>query len=216
MIERRRAIIAAQNEFIPPEYQKYDYLQLRNTKSYFDTGVAGNDNTIKLDFAIFVETRGNWAPIFGNYNGNNQTTCWMFRHGADINGFNFVCNNRKVAESYGMSFSTSAVQKKIDIHMEYGKAKMTYNGETQSAQMPPSSGSFSESTYNIFIGDYATHQNNEKINRFYYFRVSSGGKLIRNYIPVVRKSDSKAGFYDTVNYTFNPSIGTVDFVAGND
>lgn len=210
----RRAIIAGQDQFIPPEYQKYDYLQTDAYKSYIDTGVAGNDDSIKIDLTLVPYTQGNYYPILGNYNGNNQNSCWMLRYGGNARQLSFVLNNNKVTSSYLLAVDDSTVVgKKLKIHMEKGYAVVDNNGNEYSCT---TTGSETQSTLNIYIGNYATPVTYGAYNRLYAVKISKGGVLVRNYVPCYRKLDNKAGFYDTVKCTFNPSIGTSDFVAGND
>lgn len=46
--------------------------------------------------------------------------------------------------------------------------------------------------------------------------ISDSGIAVRNYIPVKRNSDNKAGLYDLVNNQFYVSPNNVNFVAGNE
>mgnify|MGYP007122046486 CR=1 FL=1 len=75
------------------------------------------------------------------------------------------------------------------------------------------------STKNICIGSVSTTNTSGYATkaRFYgSFKIFKQNELIRDYYPCVRLSDNTAGFFDVVNRTFNPSIGSVDFIAGND
>jgi len=45
-------------------------------------------------------------------------------------------------------------------------------------------------------------------------QMTSYGILIRSYVPCIRKIDSVAGMYDTVNGTFSVNAGTGSFIAG--
>ena len=216
MMGIRRAILMNADQ-LPPGYQEYDYVQTVSAKSYADTGVPGNDDTIQIDCTFQVQSTANWSPIFGSYNGNNQTTCWFLRQGGNPYAINFTSNWGKVSggsTSIALNVSTIAGVK-IAAHMELGKLAITYNG-TKDAKTQVIERA-TPSILNIFIGNFATPQNYYSPTRFYGpFRIWSGGKLVRDYRPAVRLRDSKAGFYDMVNYTFNPSIGTAEFVAGND
>jgi hypothetical protein len=46
---------------------------------------------------------------------------------------------------------------------------------------------------------------------YYYVKIWDGETLVRNYVPAKRLADNVYGFYDTVNSTFNPSIGDNGF-----
>ena len=103
--------------------------------------------------------------------------------------------------------------------MEYGFGTLKYQDATYSISPVADSG-YETSALNIYIGKNGPNASNSTTvpsNRFHdYVKIWKQGSLVRNYIPCYRKSDNKAGFYDTVNHTFNPSIGSAEFVAGND
>lgn len=219
LIDIRRMIIEAQDQLLPPEYQKCDYLQTVGTASYIDTGVAGNDNTIKIDFIIEVLSKGNYSGIMGNHDGENKK-CWRFIQAASnvSNAFNFSLNNRHAGSSSRLTISevSSIVGLPIIVHMEYGLGTLTYQNVTYT--ISPSTNTNDVSDKNIFIGingPSMTPSATSPNNRFHsYVKIYKSGYLIRNYVTCYRKSDNKAGFYDTINHTFNPSIGTQEFTAG--
>lgn len=57
------------------------------------------------------------------------------------------------------------------------------------------------------LGNYSTY-------KLSYCRMWQNGKLVRSYMPVLRKSDNIAGLLDTVNNVFYPSVGTAQFTKG--
>ena len=204
---------------LPPAYQKCDYLQTVGTASYIDTGVAGNDNTIKIDFIIEVLSKGTYSGIMGNHDGENKK-CWRFiQSAANIsNSFNFTLNNRRAGASPRCAISavSSVVGLPIIVHMEYNLGTLTYQNITYSTSTTEDTNETSNK--NIFIGNNGPSikpSETNPNNRFHsYVKIYKSGYLIRNYVPCYRKSDNKAGFYDTINHTFNPSIGTQEFTAG--
>lgn len=209
-------------EFIPPAYKKYDYIQTTGTASYFNTGVAGNDNTIQMDFTIMALGKGSYSGgIVGNHD-TEQLKCWRFIQGSasNYNGYCMTLNNRRAGSSSTASVTAidSIINKKIKAHMEYGYGYLEYNNVKYS--ITPANDTYDTSTLNIAIGINGPTKTGSKTaisHRFYgSFKIRKGGKLIRNYFPVVRKYDGKVGFFDTVNGTFNPSIGTAEFKIGVD
>ena len=109
---------------------------------------------------------------------------------------------------------TSMVNKKFTVRMSYGTATIT--GEKEETKTTPYAEKLTnETTIAVGASRPAVTGGSSKF-RFYIFKMWSQDKLIRDYRPCIRKSDNKAGFYDMVNHTFNPSIGTADFIAGND
>ena len=207
---------------LPPAYTRCDYLQTVGCASNIDTGVEGNDDTIEIDFGIEVLSKGNYSPIFGNNDGEDKT-CWRLIQSTtnNVDRFHFTLNDKKAGASPAVVITgiDTIVNKKFRVHMEYGDGYIEYNNIKYYVNSHITDSS-EKSTNTIYIGkngpDYG---NNASLpsNRFHdFFKIKKQGKLVRYYIPCIRKSDSKAGFYDLINHTFNPSIGSVDFVAGND
>lgn len=221
ILERKKRILMAQDQFVPPGYQKYDYLETPYNAegySYINTGIAGNNNNLKFVFNYMALERRGYGRILGSWS-SESTACWRLIQSSNTTTtryYIYTANSRRASSSTSIAIGengTSIIGTKASFELEYGKCKTNYGANTESAD-----GS-TVSTNNFSIGTrYAGDTSNGCAKgRFYdYFRIFDNGKLIRNYIPVVRKSDNKAGFYDTVNHTFNPSIGTVDFTAGND
>ena len=213
LMAARRRILMDTGEFIPPGYQQYDYLKTNQYKSYIDTGVPG-DNTLQLDFTFSPLYSSSWAPIFGNYDGNRNNLFWGMRQTDSNKYLQLFAGCASIANQQSVHFDESVIGRKIEVSLGYASAKFTIDGTEYSPSLTEYSGT--ASNLNIFIGNFATTQAYGTTNAFYKIRITKNGKAIRNYIPVVRKSDSRAGFYDTVNCTFNPSIGASDFTAGND
>lgn len=209
-------------DFIPPAYKKYDYIQTVGTASWFDTGIAGNDNTIEIDFTIMALGKGSYSGgILGNHD-TEQLKCWRFIQGAatNYNGYCITLNNRRAGSSSTASVTAidSIINKKIKAHMEYGTAYLEYNDIKY--YITPANDTYDTSTLNIAIGiNGPTKSSSTTVvsHRFYdSLKIRKGGKLIRNYFPVVRKLDGKVGFFDTVNGTFNVSAGPAEFRVGTD
>lgn len=64
-------------------------------------------------------------------------------------------------------------------------------------------------------GTNTTSMNYSGLDSCWWFKVyDNNGTLIRDYVPIMRLSDSKYGLWDKVNKTFNVSPNGVDFVGG--
>lgn len=218
IVVRRRLM---SNGPLPPMYRRCDYLQTTGSNARINTGVAGNDDTLVMDFDYATITRQAYGGAFGNYT-NENARCWRLINPSgtgDTRQYLFTARNRKAGSSSGINVvpdGESMIGKRINFRFSYGQCTVTYGNYTTTVS-PTSDGTTSESTTNITIGAaYGTATGGTLVGRFWHFKIWRQGTLVRNYIPCVRVSDSKAGFYDTVNHTFNPSIGTADFVAGYD
>lgn len=220
VMDDRRRILLAQDGFVPPEYAIYDYLVCTGYKAVIDTGVPGNDETLVIDFSYMPVTVGNYGGQIGNY-VDEDTACWrIIKSTSTYNQYMiFSLGNRKAGSSpSGKAVSGETVNGvRVDYHLTYGAFSLkSYDGQISSGSAVTDSSP--RSTGNIALGcnRVITNGTGTSQSRIYSCRIKSHGKLIRSYVPVVRKSDSKPGFYDTVNCTFNPSIGTAEFIAGND
>ena len=220
----RRSIISAQDQFVPPEYQTCDYFEMNGRNARIDTGVAGNDNTLKFEFTYMPLAQRNYYGHFGNYVDEN-TKCWrLIQNTSSLpRVYTFTTNIRRAGSSNGIdavSLSTgSIINIKSHFVIEYSKISVSSSDGYTDSRTQIDDGTTTVSTRNIAIGSTSTTTTglDGYYARFYGdFKIWRGNALIRNYVPVVRKSDNKTGYYDTVNCTFNPSIGTADFIAGNE
>ena len=48
----------------------------------------------------------------------------------------------------------------------------------------------------------------------YYTKILDNGTLVRDFVPVIRKSDNKPGMWDKVTRTFYTNSGTDEFLYG--
>ena len=209
LMEIRRRMM--QEDVLPPKYQRVEYIT-GSLRSYFDTGVAGNDNTLKIDLIYKAENMSAYAPIVGNYDGNRNKNCWCLRQNDNVKQISFLSNSSSFATNIGiMQFDVDTLLgKKVQAHFEYGELVCIVNGIEYSHTIREYSATTSEA--NIFVGNYPATVSYGTSHSFYSLRITKQGKLIRNYIPCYRKSDNKAGMYDLVNHTFNPSTGAADFI----
>ena len=203
-------------------YRRVDYLDCTGNDARIDTGVPGNDNTLAFEFAYAVMSRSNYAGHFGNYDGENKR-CWRVIQGTSSSPRNMLvgANNRKAGSSTSISVVSEStgdvIGIRVDYELSYGKCVTHGSDGTDTSTTITDDTTQDESTTNICIGAVKTSSTGgTHKGRFWHCKIWRGGELIRNYVPCVRKSDSKAGFYDLVNGTFNPSIGSAEFVAGMD
>ncbi len=206
---------------LPGAYQRADYLECTGYNARIDTGVAGDNETLRFQFDYMALNAGNYAGHFGNYVDEN-TKCWRLIQSVTTSPRVFVVSlgNRKAGSGSGFSAVSAEtgtiVGARINFELTYGHCvtkctdgtNINFSAETDSS---PANSS------NIAIGSRNVSTTGGSIKgRFWYVKIWDGDTLIRDYVPCVRKSDSKAGFYDMVNKTFNPSIGSADFIAGMD
>ena len=167
-----------------------------------------------------------YTGVFGNYKSENDNYCWRIICLANTSvyfkaAFYYTLGNGSPGGGGTGSFDPvgtriEALNQKIKFTMTYGKLILSSVG-LDNVTKTVANMTKTANTNNIIIGALSIG-NTGGTTKFhiYRFKIWSPDKLIRDYHPCVRLSDNKAGFYDMVNYTFNSSIGSVDFVAGND
>lgn len=219
IVTLRRSIL--QNEgHLPPMYVEYDWLETPYNSAgyaYIDTGVAGNNNDLKLIFDYMALERRSYGRIIGSWNSEDNT-CWrllQYSGTTETVYYLFTANNRKAGSSYSIQAAPtggSIVGYKAHIELEYGKCTTPIATKTA----PDDGSAVSDRTISIGTRYPGDTSNGCAKGRFYRFRIYDSSSLIRDYHPCIRLKDNKAGFYDIINHTFNPSLSTIDFIAGND
>lgn len=233
MIHNAKLAMMAHSHDLPPAYQQYDYLRTSGNNARIDTGITGDDTTlqIKCEFK-FTQINNSYIGVFGNYKNENDAYCWRAilpnvstypepnflyvtaGNGTPGNG-NGLSSTMLIRPCYENNTNPPILDKKIKIDMKYGSCH--FISSTKDSIVTATTKTADANTNNICLGAMSTTSAGGTTQcRIYSFKLYSQNHLVRNYVPCIRKSDSKAGFYDLVNHTFNPSIGSVEFVAGNE
>jgi hypothetical protein len=220
LMAARRRILMQTGDLLPPQYKPCDYIRTISHNAKFDSGVQGDDTTlvIEFDWKGSLGEATSWGSYYGmlgqlSVSGKQRWCIMRYTYASDPNAtYLLTYAGTGVAKTlfpYGSGITFA--DKKMHFEIEYGKC--TINGVSQE-----SSSTDPLNDEHIYFG--TTSPTSSGINKHYgYFwgiKMWSGGNLIRDYRPCIRLRDNKAGFYDLVNRTFNPSIGTANFVAGYD
>ena len=217
MMDIRRSILMNVVE-MPPIYQAYDYLQTTGGKARIDTGIAGNDTTIQIAGDIKEMTFGAFNAFLGNH-VNDSSLCWRVLQPSANTGANVLFNMYRdsTTDVPVPSGTWQNLPVRFQFLLKHSYAEVTLNGVTTSRTYSSGSDSKPTNNENIGIGSRnATRGSGTATHRIYSVKIWRQGALVRDYRPCIRVSDNVAGFYDVVNSTFNPSIGTEAFIAGND
>lgn len=190
----------------PLPYTELEYIESTGTQ-WIDTGVMGDSNKkIIFDCSTTGTPSGN---VFGAWSQNN---CLMAEYLLNkvIVYYNITNNN--------LSYSPCEANTRYKYDISNSLVNVT-RGDGTVLINKSQSGSFNTST-TIYL--FARHINRSGDNKpdgispikFYSCQIWDGSILIRDYIPVTRKSDSKVCIYDKVSETFFENRGTGEFVAG--
>lgn len=205
LMQRRRELMAMQSE-LPSAYRKVEYLQSSGTQ-YFWTDVNVQDGlTVE---SVQTIASGNDSYLFGGAaNADNERS--------NFNGFYVLRLQGAYPVSYyngGPNLAYNTVYRIKTTHTDgtitaYVNDALYYTG-TRTGTTPETGAKCVCFGARAMTGAALTgHLYKGKV---YSVKVSKGNELLANYIPCVRKSDSKPGMYDTVSKTFYTNAGTGEF-----
>lgn len=192
-------VIYSKKVDIPDDYFVLDYIEA-NGSQFIDTGYMSTPNTrICVDYQYFsltVQQRVFCVPfglrLDAYINGNGY---FAFAYQNDTG--NWVATNI-VADTNRHTFDLDGKNKtyKIDDGLLYSTS---LSGYTATNNASSSLLFFCESGAN-----YASA-------RFFGANIYENGILVRNFVPVQRKSDNSIGIYDTINNSFYGNSGSGTF-----
>lgn len=213
LIERRREMLMTQPS-LPEEYREVEWL-----------GTEAGVPIPYIDMGFYLTDE--FEAKIHYYNNKNEAFLFGARKSASASPY---CNVNIERTNRGDFTRFDYANKKFTQDADKWPYKLgeflftfenriaaLYNISTgESKAIDYSSISFSPYTQQTLLlfaahtGDQISTGDTEGNLRIYSAKFKIGGKLMRNFIPCVRKSDSKAGMYDTVTKTFyrnsrNPS-----------
>lgn len=183
------------------DYTIISYLQCTGSQ-YIDTGCKfDNQYSYTIDCEIDNE---NGNQLFGMK--------WWYDHAVFIsNNKYYVCNTENhvydtlISAGNRVIINISLLNKTINIDysdIHYSHSFNSFN---------PSS-----SIYPVVLGACWTSWNNKLSEygkgKIYSFKYYENGVLLRDMVPVIRKSDNKPGMYDKVSQIFLTNQGTGEFI----
>lgn len=188
---------------IPDDYYPVEWIQ-NDSSAYINTGVKTTANTRFITEIDFTQTATGWLELFGQYTVP-RLAIWT-----EGNGFWIYHNNAN------NKFSDSRLGHYL---IDVRPTVMYINNISQAITQGTATVDF-----NLF--DIAGQGYGHVIMKMYHCRFYDGTMPVRDYVPVVRKSDSKAGLFDLVTDTFyttssgaftaGPALGTTEFdISGN-
>lgn len=191
-------------------YVFVDHIVGTGYKSHIDTGVPGDDDTLKFEGCFSCDTYTEWFAFFGNYTKSGDNYWRLAFTDSDIGSLSWVTNAS--AGFASRARQGSLVNFRVPFMIENLHAIYTVDGHVTEGTRTSKTSGVTNNT-NIAIGSLNTTNNSGGYTKttWYYFKIYQGETLIRDYKPCLRISDRKYGFFETLSKTFCPSIGTVDF-----
>lgn len=184
---------------VPVEYQELQYIaSTASGGQYVDTGwVYNSAYTITIKFQCATANAGN--VVCGAFGGDVASMVTLPQNGDD--GLQFLAG---IGTAAIVSSSVTGVKTAV-----INSNSVVVNGTSYSF----STGYTGSLNMYLFAANYAgqTAMWGGAV-KIYSFKISSGSTDYIDYVPVKRKSDNKAGFWDVVNKRFITGVGT--FTAG--
>ena len=196
------------------EYRRVEYIEAKQTGASqaanggdktqcIDTGYRHNAKT-EVDVRVAYTGLGNYQVVYGARNTGNNAT----QFGAWVHGSVFMKN---ACTGQASDSSNAAANNKIyDIHISKSGANTVTSPDDASINYNLGNGNGTDGN-NTSGNDFllAMNQSNNSSTgswpckcKVWFCKIYDDGALVRDFVPVVRKSDEVAGFYDTVNNQF--------------
>lgn len=187
---------------IPDAYQRVEYVAIGSSGPYIDLGFVPLDHYVYAD--ILIVTYAADVTIFGTEANNTY-----FHMTEYSNRWYWGTNGAEKNNAAGGAANASRYILQYNLGSNY---EVYSNGIFLGSGFPITT----TAGNNLFIAKRNTRRGQNL--RYYAFQATdkSTGEMIRNLIPVYRKSDNEVGFWDTINEVFYTNDGTGAFVAGPD
>jgi len=201
VMQRRRELMGVQAGGLPRIYQKVECLQSQ-PGTYIDSGVQiTSDLIFELTFKLLEVTNGRY--IQGVYLGNNGVF-YLYVSTGSAGGY--------LQLAYGSPYKNTTRRADTDKHLLRCEIiESVAHCYMDNIDVWSSSAVNKFPTNSIFIAGSSMGSSIIPCNT-YSVKMIKGNKLIKEFVPCVRKSDSKPGMYDTVSKTFYTNAGTGEFI----
>lgn len=213
MMAIRRSIM--QGRQLPPGYQRVEYISGTGTQ-YIDSGIACTSD-LGIDFSFEISTSVNAALC-----GGIDTRSPMFRHHGSPYSFgegdNYMYNFSVSGYVIPVSISPPQLNTRYRIRLDPSIGTYDISGDNYSASgtfTPPAYKSTGRN-YGILARISQTGAIQSRPSKIFYFKFWRGGKMIGDFVPCYRKTDSVAGMYDLVTNVFFTNAGSGTFGVGPD
>lgn len=198
-------------------YIEVEYIAIANGNPYIDTNFIHTANT-KVEIKFFASSTNltNFVGLMGARQVNKNYYAYVF----------FTRFNNSLRFAYcrtGNEIAVDGLYDKEITLITYRNSATFTDGTT--INTITSTGTINQGTNNFLLFNINTGGQNAVVldstnvsgTRIYYCKIWSdnGETLVRDFIPVIRKSTGKACLYDKVTETFFENQGTGDFVAGS-
>ena len=192
---------------LPLGYTEVEYLQSSGTQ-YIDTGFIPTNDNFKFEIRMLSP---NTSAYLGYRSVNSGTATGDMRWFFNYNDGRVAIRYGNTTENSTLSFDTQTTHKFYFNGSSLYVDDVNYLTTTKKYATPvyKSFYLFSVNTSGYYSTDIANF-----VGRIYYTKIWDNGILVRNFVPVIRKSDNAVGMYDIVTKQFFENQGTGTFNYG--
>lgn len=194
-------------EGLPKEYRRLQYIKSTGVE-YIDTNLSAPEG-FEVEIKINIDkVTGSWAPILGAHEPSAPYKRNFIAYGS----------NKKMEMDAGDKITQTSVTLTGDDVIKASNVKNNFylniNGTNYDPTITTNSSNIAYSGRTLHL----LHNNGYDIGyttgKVYYCKITVGGVLVRNFVPVARLTDNKIGLYDTINGVFYTNPGLGEFNAG--
>lgn len=214
ILATRKRIMSQTWDMIPLKYQPVEYISAKDSNPYIDMGIQ---LTNECEMEVHYYNNKNEAFLFGVRKAMNTSPYCNFNiEKAADNRSRLDYGNKKGTVSTGFAFTGYHNGEFIfKFHNRIASLKRVSTGETVEKDFSGAAYA-SYSDYNMLLFAVNTNGSLSLGNdtgelRVYSAKFWLGGQLVRDFVPCVRKADSKPGMYDRVSKTFFTNVGSGEF-----
>ena len=222
---------------IPDEYQRVEYIENSGTQ-YINTGYYWTSDNVRAVLSANVTTHNQGESLFGNeeYIGgdryfaliphNSGGTMKIFSLDRFLIEFTYPLSTDMILD---VSASTKGSDKYVNLAITSNGSTKNYGGKaTTGGSVITNPNNLKTGVGEIYL--FANHNSGPgavtggtpdmsarqiiRKMKVYSFKMYDNNILVRDFVPVVRKSDGVAGMYDMVESKFYTNAGSGAFIAG--
>ncbi len=198
---------------LPMEYQEVEYIE-SNGNSWIDTGFVFDSNTKVIVDVSLVHNKDGGTYILGG-----RKTYKDLDYVISLNDVGKTGHRNTLLNIYGSQSSATEtylvdnVQYRIfkDKNNLYSNGKLISTLDEEVFETPTTAYLF-----NVHISGTISAGNKPMVGKMFSCVIYDDDICVRNFVPCYRKSDHKAGMYDTISDTFFSSVTNADFFVGAD
>lgn len=194
-------------EGLPKEYRRVQYIKSTGVE-YIDTNLSAPEG-FEVEIKINIDkVTGSWAPILGAHEPSAPYKRNFIAYGS----------NKKMEMDAGDKITQTSVTLAGDDVIKASNVKNNFylnvNGTTYNPTITTNSSNITYSGRTLHLLHNNGYDLGYTTGKVYYCKITVGGALVRNFVPVARLTDNKIGLYDTINGVFYTNQGLGEFNAG--